>query len=124
MNFQLIPSTSTQTCGRGRRFADWQLQSQREEEPYSVSRTSKRGADFVFEFQTDPVHELVEVRRGVHAQVEVRGRYSSKGPISPNRRKLTQEQRASRGADFDFEFGSDPVDDLVDVWKGQACREE
>ena len=95
-------------------------------ERYSVSRTSKRGADFEFEFQTDPVGELVEVRTGVDAQVEVRGQYSSKGPASPYRRKLTQEQRASRGVnfDFDFEFETDPVDELVDVWKGQACREE
>ena len=30
------------------------------------------GADFGFEFQTDPVAELVEVRKGVDTQVEVR----------------------------------------------------
>ena len=53
------------------RFADWLLQSQREEEHYSISWTSKRGADFDFEFQTDPVDKLIEVRKGVNAQVGI-----------------------------------------------------
>ena len=31
-------------------LCDWLLQSQREEERYGVSRMSKRGADYEFEF--------------------------------------------------------------------------